>query len=99
MNYNGFGYAQNAFESLAQKFDSPYKRYDIPGRPTGSEKPVKIRWPRGRHNGRRITGFKITAGIDLAHCEWRPIISWRFWHWIHWLWFLLRFETTYHFND
>ena len=59
-----------------------------------------MRWPRGRYNGRRITGLKVSASIDLSGCDWKPILSWRLgYHHLIWLWFILRFETVYHFND
>jgi hypothetical protein len=57
---------------------------------------MKFRWPRGRYNGRRITGLKIAASIDFAHFEWKPVMAWKFWTYIFWLWFGLRFEIIYH---
>jgi hypothetical protein len=61
---------------------------------------MKFRWPRGRYNGARITGFKVSARFDVAGFEWRPRLSWRLgYQYLNWLWITLRFEVIYHFND
>jgi hypothetical protein len=55
-----------------------------------------VSWPRGRFNGRRITGFELKFGFDVLHPCWKPMIHWNFgspvlW----WLWFYVRAEARY----
>ena len=37
---------------------------------------MKIRWPRGRYNGDRIDGFKVSLRLHLSYWWWRPRIAW-----------------------
>jgi hypothetical protein len=47
---------------------------------------MKLRWPRGRYNGRRIVGVKLTFRFSLEHFNWRPK-SPKYSNCVHWLWF------------
>ena len=61
---------------------------------------MKIRWPRGRYNGRRIAGFKVSLGVDLLWWNWRPRASRNFgMPYLLWLCFAFRCETVYHVHD
>lgn len=49
---------------------------------------MKLRWPRGKWNGRRIVGIDLAFKIDIRRCYLIP--HWQgWWHSgsIHWLWF------------
>jgi hypothetical protein len=57
---------------------------------------MKLRWPRGRYNGSRIDGFKITFSVHLLWWTWLPRFSWRLgMHYFIWLCFTLRHEASY----
>jgi hypothetical protein len=57
-------------------------------------------WPRGRINGRRITGFELRLRVDIAHWEWLPRAEWGYGvPMVRWLCFLLVAEARYHFLD
>jgi hypothetical protein len=57
---------------------------------------MKLRWPRGRYNGRRIDGFKIQVGVHLLFWNWRPRVSMNFGNpYVIWLCFSLRAEASY----
>ena len=57
-------------------------------------------WPRGRYNGRRITGFALRLQVDVAAWSWRPQAEWG---WgapmARWLCFALFAEARYHYLD
>lgn len=55
---------------------------------------MKFRWPRGRYNGRRIIGFRVSFQIRLFYWNWKPIIG----HYCgacHWLCFQSWWERVY----
>ena len=57
---------------------------------------LKLRWPRGRYNGDRIDGFKVSLRLHLLWWHWRPLFSWRLGtHCFIWLCFTVRHETSY----
>ena len=57
---------------------------------------MKIRWPRGRYNGRRITGGKVSFGFDLSMFDWRPTARMNFGQpYFIWLGFVFRAERTF----
>lgn len=57
---------------------------------------LKLRWPRGRCNGRRIGGASLKVGIDLFFWFWRPRVSWNFGQpYFLWLCFQIRAEPNY----
>jgi hypothetical protein len=61
---------------------------------------MKIRWPRGRFNGRRIVGLTGKVSIDLSWWNWRPCIAWNHGNpYLLWLCLQLRGEAVYHFED
>lgn len=37
-----------------------------------------MRWPKGKYNGDRIDGFKISLTIHLLHWFWMPKFYWNF---------------------
>ena len=55
-----------------------------------------MRWPRGRYNGQRITGFRISFEVNVDWMWWKPRISWNFGepHFI-WLIFYVRLYAKY----
>jgi hypothetical protein len=57
-------------------------------------------WPRGRYNGRRITGFALKLRVDVASWWWCPRGEWG---WgapmVRWLCFTLLAEPQYHYLD
>lgn len=60
---------------------------------------MKLHWPRGRYNGRPITGVSIKAMVDLSWWNWIPMVSWNCGQpVVFWLCFSLRCETVYHFS-
>ncbi|WP_299733913.1 hypothetical protein [uncultured Endozoicomonas sp.] len=57
---------------------------------------MKLRWPRGRYNGQKIGGFKISFEVNVLSWDWKPIFHWKFgYHYFIWLCFTVRFETSY----
>lgn len=55
-----------------------------------------IRWPRGRYNGSKIDGLKVSAHIHLLWWIWRPRVSWNFGNpYFIWLCISLRCEASY----
>lgn len=57
---------------------------------------MKIKWPRGKYNGRRITGFQIKLAFDVKIFLWFPEI--RCQHGVfraHWLGFNVWAELRY----
>ncbi len=57
-----------------------------------------MKWPRGKYNGRKITGGKISLDINLLRFEVNPWLS--FGHgfcYFIWLIFRIRFEIEYEF--
>ena len=57
---------------------------------------MKIHWPRGRYNGRRIVGGKVSIALDLAMFSLSPKASRN--HgmpYFIWLGIVLRAETVY----
>ncbi len=58
------------------------------------------RWPRGRYNGRRITGFTLRLRVDVAYWRWLPRVEWGFGHpMLNWLCFALLAQAEYHYLD
>jgi len=39
---------------------------------------MKPRWPRGKYNGWRIEGFKISFAVHLLTWFFRPIVKWNY---------------------
>lgn len=59
-----------------------------------------LRWPRGKYNGRRITGVSVKVRFDLAHCMWKPKASWSFgMPYFAWLFVIVNIEAVYHYLD
>ena len=59
-----------------------------------------MRWPRGKYNGRRITGFRVSFEFSVIPIFWRPRISWNFGEpYIIWLVFYLRGYCVYTARD
>lgn len=57
-------------------------------------------WPRGRYNGRRITGFTLRLRVDVSHWRLLPNFTWDFGHpKAQWLCLQLLGEAEYHFLD
>lgn len=60
----------------------------------------KIRWPRGRYNGRRITGLKVTFIWRCDMIDWIPVFKSNYGEpYVMWLGFQIRTEVTYHYMD
>lgn len=36
---------------------------------------ILMKWPRGRYNGRRIVGFRITFALNVLSWNWKPIVG------------------------
>ena len=53
-----------------------------------------LRWPRGKRNGRRITGVSVELHIDVDHWTWRPFVSLKDGV-IHWFCFMSWFRVLY----
>jgi hypothetical protein len=54
----------------------------------------RLRWPRGRYNGRRIMGASIKFKFSVKWFEWWP--KWiRYAHCFRWLWFYVWMEWEY----
>lgn len=57
---------------------------------------MKLRWPRGRLNGRRIVGGKVSIALDLCLFSLRPRASRGCGQpYLIWLGVILRAETVY----
>lgn len=57
-------------------------------------------WPRGKYNGKRITGVSVKVRFDVSFCYWRPRASWNFgMPYFGWLFFIVNIETIYHCLD
>lgn len=61
---------------------------------------MKPRWPRGKYNGRRITGLKISITWRTDFWDWIPVAKWNYGQpFFYWLGLNLRAEATYHHLD
>lgn len=61
---------------------------------------LKLKWPRGKYNGRRITGFGVDARLDVALWLWKPRASWNWGQpYFRWLFFIIRLNPVYHYLD
>jgi hypothetical protein len=59
-----------------------------------------VRWPRGRYNGRRITGLRVTLICRYDMPVWRPYLRWNHGEpYGGWLGLQVRAEATYHCDD
>lgn len=57
-------------------------------------------WPRGKYNGRRITGFTLKLRLDVSSVHWKPRWDWGFGApLIQWLVFQVVAEAVYHWAD
>lgn len=55
-----------------------------------------LRWPRGKYNGWRLDGFKVSFHVHLLWWRWRPIYGWNFgMPYFIWLCFSVRAEASY----
>ncbi len=45
---------------------------------------MKMKWPRGRYNGRRVIGLSFEIQFDVTAWYWKPIII-RYCGAFHWL--------------
>jgi hypothetical protein len=55
-----------------------------------------MRWPRGKYNGRSVTGLDISFRIDLEIWRWRPIAGCNFASpFVAWACFRLRIDPVY----
>jgi hypothetical protein len=58
-----------------------------------------IQWPRGKYNGRRIEGFKLTFSIHILAWRWMPLLHWNFGEPVFiWLCFTVRVCAEYEFR-
>lgn len=56
----------------------------------------RLRWPRGRYNGQRIQGFKVSVAVHVLDWVWRPRLGWNFGQpYVRWLCVTIRGETEY----
>ena len=61
---------------------------------------MKLAWPRGRFNGRRITGFDLKLRVNVTFWEWLPRFEWGYGRpMVRWLCFALIAELEYHYLD
>ena len=59
-----------------------------------------LRWPRGKYNGRRITGLSVKVRFDVAMFQWKPRASWDFGTpYFAWLFVIMNIEPIYHYLD
>jgi hypothetical protein len=59
-----------------------------------------MNWPRGKHNGKRITGWNIPLCFDVALTDWLPRFECSLGGpYFRWLWFTVRGEVNYHYQD
>lgn len=56
-----------------------------------------IRWPRGKYNGRRITGASIKFKVSVEFFQWLPRFP-KYANCFRWLWFYVWFEWEYEWN-
>lgn len=59
-----------------------------------------MRWPRGKYNGRRITGLSVKVRFDISMILWKPRIRLDYQPFaIAWLVVIVNIETMYHYMD
>lgn len=57
---------------------------------------MTFRWPRGKYNGRRIQGIKVSLAVHILEWRWRPAVSLNFGEpYLIWLCFTVRFSCEY----
>lgn len=56
-------------------------------------------WPRGRYNGRRVAGAKLSLAVDVSRWTWLPRLRLGGDAQVHLLCLLLRLEPVYHVGD
>ena len=55
-----------------------------------------MKWPKGKYNGERISGFKFSFAVHLLWWNWMPIIKFNFGEpYFIWLCFSLRGYIEY----
>lgn len=55
-----------------------------------------MKWPRGKYNGKRIEGMKVSFSVRLLRWRWKPVYNWNFGEpYLIWLAFTFRFYATY----
>ena len=55
-----------------------------------------MKWPRGKYNGKRIGGFKVSVAVNFLWWLWKPRIEWRHGeYYILWLCFSVRGYVEY----
>lgn len=61
---------------------------------------VSPRWPRGRYNSKRITGFRLHFSMRTDAYTWWPVIRWNYANPIA-AWLIVRVdaEAVYHYHD
>jgi hypothetical protein len=63
-------------------------------------KQFRIRWPRGKYNGRRITGGSVKLTFDTELFYFRPRASWGYGQpYFCWLGFRIGAEAQYGYRD
>lgn len=59
-----------------------------------------VRWPRGRYNGRRITGIEVRLVWRCDMFDWLPTAKWNYSEpFFIWLGFQIRIARTFHYSD
>ena len=54
-----------------------------------------MKWPKGRHNGQRITGIYLRFMVDILWWSWVPHFGNRYARGFHWLCFHFWFDWQY----
>ena len=55
-----------------------------------------MKWPTGKYNGKKISGFRVLLQVRLLSFFWTPRFEWNFGQpHITWLIFTIRFEAEY----
>jgi hypothetical protein len=56
----------------------------------------KLSWPRGKYNGAKISGFRISLQIHVLTWRFNPVLRWNFGEPVaSWLMFTIRFKPEY----
>lgn len=62
----------------------------------GERGSASMNWPKGKYNGQRIDGFKVSVTVHLLYWAWRPLCRWSFGEpYLIWLCFTLRAKASY----
>jgi len=55
-----------------------------------------VRWPRGKYNRQRITGFTVSFEMNVDYIFWKPLLRWNFGQpYFIWLIFYFRAKAQY----